>query len=103
MKDCKKSYTIAGQSNIGVKKSQKHDANLRKNSSLYFQIGLILCLLVSYAIFEMQFETKNTTFAEVVYDPDDTFTFNSTVVIAPEIVQVVPIKKPMKIKTKTDL
>ena len=96
MKDCKKSYTIAGQSNIDVKKSHKHDANLRKNSSLYFQIGLILCLLGSYAIFEMQFETKNTTFAEVVYDPDDTFTFNSTVVIAPEIVQVVPIKNPMK-------
>jgi protein TonB len=96
MKDFRKSCNIADQSTINVKKSQKHDANLRKNSSLYFQIGLILCLLGSYAIFEMRFETKKPTFAEVVYDPDDTFTFNSTVVIAPEIVQVVAIKKAMK-------
>jgi protein TonB len=93
MKDFKKSYDIAVQSNIDVRKSQKHDANLRKNSSLYFQIGLILCLLGTYAIFEMRFETKNTTFTKVRYDLDDTFTFNSTVVIAAETPQVVPIKK----------
>jgi len=63
MKDFKKSHNIAGQSNINVQKSQKHDANLQKNSSLYFQIGLILCLLGTYAMFEMQFETKNLKLA----------------------------------------
>lgn len=59
MKNSKKDFGIAGQSNVEVKKSQKHDANLQKNSILYFQIGLILCLLGTYALFEMQFqETK---------------------------------------------
>ena len=56
MKNSKKDINIAGQSTIEVNKSRKHDANLQKNSSLYFQIGLILCLLGTYALFEMQFQ-----------------------------------------------
>ena len=60
MKDFKKMHVIAGQSNGKVQKSQKHDANLQKNSSLYFQIGLILCLLGTYGMFEMKFETRNS-------------------------------------------
>ncbi len=36
--------------------SKKHDVNLKSNSSLYFQIGLILCLLATYGLFEMRFE-----------------------------------------------
>ncbi|WP_298761472.1 energy transducer TonB [uncultured Psychroserpens sp.] len=66
MKDFDKSHNIAGQSNTTVQKSHKHDANLQKNSSLYFQIGLILCLLGTYAMFEMQFEEK--VFAQVTLD-----------------------------------
>lgn len=58
MKNSKKDFGNAGQSATEVKKSQKHDANLQKNSSLYFQIGLILCLLGTYALFEMQFQEK---------------------------------------------
>lgn len=48
----------AGQSNAEVRKSQKHDVNLQKNTMLYFQIGLILCLLGTFALFEMRFESK---------------------------------------------
>ena len=40
-----------------VKKPEKHDSNLQKNSTLYFQIGLIMCLLMTYGLFEMKFET----------------------------------------------
>ncbi|WP_179009060.1 energy transducer TonB [Winogradskyella forsetii] len=58
MKNSKKDFGNAGQSITEVKKSQKHDANLQKNSTLYFQIGLILCLLGTYALFEMQFQEK---------------------------------------------
>ncbi|NRD18978.1 energy transducer TonB [Winogradskyella eckloniae] len=59
MKNSNEDFSIAGQSATKAKKSQKHDANLQKNSTLYFQIGLILCLLGTYALFEMQFqETK---------------------------------------------
>ena len=42
MKNLKKDLNNAGQSTTEGKKSQKHDANLQKNSTLYFQIGLIL-------------------------------------------------------------
>ena len=58
MKNSKKDFGIAGQSTTEAKKSQKHDANLQKNSTLYFQIGLILCLLMTYGLFEMQFQEK---------------------------------------------
>ncbi|MGJ8591106.1 MAG: energy transducer TonB [Aquaticitalea sp.] len=51
--------------------SKKHDVNLKNNSSLYFQIGLILCLLASYGLFQMEFEKSTPYFA---YGPsiDDT-------------------------------
>ena len=96
MKDFKKSHDIAGQSNTKVQKSHKHDANLQKNSSLYFQIGLILCLLGTYAMFEMQFETKKTTVGEVVYDPDDTFFFNPIIIVEPDAPKAEVFKKPKK-------
>ena len=35
---------------------KKKETNLPRNSSLYFQIGLILCLLASYGLFEMKFK-----------------------------------------------
>jgi len=58
MKNSKKVFGNAGQSTTEVKKPHKHDANLQKNSTLYFQIGLILCLLGTYSLFEMQFQEK---------------------------------------------
>lgn len=58
MKNSKKNLKSAGQSTVEAKKSQKHDANLQKNSTLYFQIGLILCLLGTYSLFEMEFQDK---------------------------------------------
>lgn len=58
MKNSKKNFNSVGQNTTEVKKSQKHDANLQKNSTLYFQIGLILCLLGTYLLFEMQFQDK---------------------------------------------
>jgi len=36
---------------------QKKDTNIKCNSTLYFQIGLILCLLASFALLEAQFKT----------------------------------------------
>ncbi|WP_181363993.1 energy transducer TonB [Algibacter marinivivus] len=40
-----------------MKKSQKHETNLQKNSTLYFQIGLIVCLLAAFGLLEMKFES----------------------------------------------
>lgn len=80
MKDSKKSHDIAGQSNV-VQKSHKHDVNLQKNSSLYFQVGLILCLLATYAIFEMKFENDSDYVAELVnLEEDHTYQMENFVV-----------------------
>ncbi|MCF8274138.1 MAG: energy transducer TonB [Flavobacteriaceae bacterium] len=57
MKIPKKKHELIRQNEQSVKKSQKHDANLQKNSTMYFQVGLILVLLVIYGLFEMRFET----------------------------------------------
>ena len=68
MKNSKKVFNSVGQNTTEVKKSQKHDANLQKNSTLYFQIGLILCLLGTYTLFEMQFQDKLITPDAVTID-----------------------------------
>jgi len=51
----KKSHDIVRQNDKIMKTSQKHDANVQKNSTLYFQVGLILVLLAVHGLFEMNF------------------------------------------------
>ncbi|MEZ4798104.1 MAG: energy transducer TonB [Flavobacteriaceae bacterium] len=58
----KKNHSLVGQNEQSVKKPQKHDANLQKNSTLYFQVGLILTLLATYGLFEMQFMKTEIVF-----------------------------------------
>lgn len=57
MSNQKKTHELIRQNEQIVKKSQKHDANLQKNSMLYFQIGLIVCLLSVFGLLEMTIET----------------------------------------------
>lgn len=57
MSNPKKTHELIRQNEQIVEKSQKHDANLQKNSTIYFQIGLIVCLLAVYRLFEMNFQT----------------------------------------------
>lgn len=59
MKNLKKEHNLIRQNEKNVQHSQKHDANLQKNSTLYFQVGLILCLLAVYSALEMRFESTN--------------------------------------------
>ncbi|WP_299333767.1 energy transducer TonB [uncultured Psychroserpens sp.] len=94
MKDLKKSHNIAGQSNTSVRKSHKHDANLQKNSTLYFQIGLILCLLGSYGILEMKFETTTYEKEIVFLDPNEDVYHMPDFIIEPET----PVQKKQKQK-----
>lgn len=72
MKNQKTSRELSQQNKQPVKKLQKHDANLQKNSTLYFQIGLILCLLAAFGLLEMKFEKTIPNFSEGVYKIDDT-------------------------------
>ena len=57
MKKPNHGYNIIRQNDKNVTTSQKHDLNLQKNTTLYFQIGLILCLLAVFGLLEMRFET----------------------------------------------
>lgn len=59
MKNLNKEHGLIRQNEKSVQQSQKHDANLQKNSTLYFQVGLILCLLAVYGALEMRFESTN--------------------------------------------
>ncbi|WNH14334.1 energy transducer TonB [Thalassobellus suaedae] len=73
MNNQKKTHELIRQNEQIVKKSQKHDANLQKNSTLYFQVGLIVCLLAAYGLLEMKFETTiPQDFALVLNPPDFT-------------------------------
>lgn len=71
MKNLKNSSDSVFQGHRPNVKPHKHDANLRKNSSLYFQVGLILCLLFTYGLFEMKFEAKNYNVAKLNYKDND--------------------------------
>ncbi|WP_290697152.1 energy transducer TonB [Lacinutrix sp.] len=72
MNNSKKSHDFVRQNEKNVQKSQKHDANLQKNSTLYFQIGLILCLLASYGALEMSFSTSKEYVYATTENDDDT-------------------------------
>ena len=83
MRNQKNSHELIRQNEQIVKKSQKHEANLQKNSTLYFQIGLIVCLLVAFGLLEMKFEmTIPTDYATRI--PDDDITYIDIPIIKPE-------------------
>ena len=57
----KENHQLNHQDEKGAKKSQKHEVNLQKNSTLYFQIGLIICLLATYYFMDMKFLSSDKT------------------------------------------
>ncbi|WP_299682434.1 energy transducer TonB [uncultured Dokdonia sp.] len=56
MKNSQESKDV--RQNIPYTKSRKHEANLRRNPTLHFQVGLILSLLVAILFIEMRMPTK---------------------------------------------
>lgn len=73
MSNPKKTHEPIRQNGVIVKKPQKHDANLQKSTTIYFQVGLIVCLLTVYGLLEMKVET--TIPKEIVMKiPDDNIT-----------------------------
>lgn len=94
MKTPKKSHDTIRQNEQVVKKSQKHDTNLQKNTTLYFQVGLIVCLLAAYGLFEMKFETKVEPIADVYIPKDeDLYVFDEQFTTYEEEVKQEEIKK----------
>lgn len=102
MKHSKESCNIVRQNEKIVQKSQKHDANLQKNSTLYFQVGLILCLLASYAGLEMRFEKKidNYDSAFVMADEDVEITMDKFKIYEEPKIEVKPKEKKQPVVIK---
>lgn len=63
----KKNHDAVDQNKAIVERSQKRDANVQKNSTLYFQVGLILVLLAVFGLLEMKFES---TPVDVVFNSE---------------------------------
>ena len=99
MRNLKNSYDLNDQKEENVLKSQKHDANLQKNATIYFQVGLIICLLFSYGLLEMKFETKALELGEAfTVDPDDDLINVNFVIEEPVIVKkAVERSKPARL------
>ncbi|WP_100614131.1 energy transducer TonB [Confluentibacter citreus] len=84
MKTPKKTLDLIRQNGKVEKKSQKHDANLQKNSVLFFQVGLIVCLLAAYGLLEMKFDYNEPKVVDLV-PPDNPEEFVIDISFVPEI------------------
>ncbi|MFD0963633.1 energy transducer TonB [Pseudofulvibacter geojedonensis] len=80
-------------------REKKHQANLRKNGGLHFQIGLIVTLFVVFGVFQLKFEKKEIVFHPTKIDEEVMeIAFNDNYVIEEEKViekrEVVKQKQP---------
>lgn len=74
MKNLKVSCKCVQSKKSLEKKLQKHDTNLQKNSVLYFQMGLIVCLLAAIGLLEMKFESQSfNILSSTIPSRDDRF------------------------------
>ncbi|MBJ7882216.1 energy transducer TonB [Gelidibacter salicanalis] len=94
MTNFKKPDNVADEGRGRHVKSQKHDANLQKNATLYFQVGLILALLATYALFEMKFEGKNYQLSQI--EIEEPFAE-----VTPELFQIAETIQPKSIDNQS--
>lgn len=100
MKNQKIAHKPIRQNGEVEKKPHKHDTNLQKNSTLYFQVGLIVCLLAAYGLLEMKFETANVEIAAL--PPIDTIYSADPPNFTPEIIEESkPIEKAVTAPSET--
>lgn len=82
----KKNRELIRQNETNTTKSQKHEVNLQKNSSFYFQVGLIICLLITYSLFEISFKTNEIAIADFPeLEEDDIYVYNVPIKIFEDI------------------
>lgn len=85
----KKNRELIRQNETNTTKSQKHEVNLQKNSSFYFQVGLIICLLITYSLFEISFKTNEIAIADFPdLQEDDIYVYNVPIKIFEDIKQI---------------
>jgi protein TonB len=94
MKNLKKNDEFLQQKDRNYTKSQKHDVNLKLNSTLFFQVGIILSLLFTFALFEMSFKTDEVVIVEYNdLQEEDLYVYNLPIKIFEE---TKPIEKKKK-------
>jgi protein TonB len=77
MKNLLKNKVLIHQKERNSEKSQKHDVNLKSNSTIFFQVGIIICLLVTFALFEMSFKTNEVIIPDSTgLQDDDLYVYN---------------------------
>lgn len=82
------------QNEKDVSKPQKHDANLQKNSTLFFQVGLIVALLGAYGLLQLNFKYTEA----LVSDRGETVTEDSYVMDLAFKIYKEPEAKPVEKK-----
>jgi len=87
MENSKEGTTV--RQNSVYKSSRKHEANLRRNPTLHFQIGLILALLASIYFIEMRTPEKKLAVVEEREKVDQIFTIDQ-----------VRVEKPKEVATR---
>jgi protein TonB len=93
MENSKESTAV--RQNSVYKSSRKHEANLRRNPTLHFQIGLILALLASIFFIEMRTPEKKLAIAVERENVDQIFTLDQVKVEQPkkEVIRKVQLPK----------
>ena len=70
---------------------KKHQVNLKNNSGIHFQIGLIAVLFMVFGLFQLQFDKKEFTKTYAITDvPDTTIAPINYIIEQPK---VIPVKK----------
>lgn len=107
MKSSKKGFNAHGNEHKTHKPS-KHDANLRKNGTLHFQIGLLISCTLIFLAFQINFKTTEYDVAKNNKIDDEIFEIESPVFkryVKPEVkTEVVkePVKKSSEFKIVDD-
>jgi len=81
---------------------KKHQVNLKNNSSLHFQIGLITALLIIFGVFQLQFEKQTYTKPIALTDVPDIVKEPINYIIEKPKVDVVKKKLPKRKKQNTN-
>jgi len=82
-------------------REKKHQANLRKNNGLYFQIGLIATLFIVFGVFQLRFVTSTPVIDSLPVDIGEVLNLAPVDYIIEENIQKKVEKQPVKTQPTT--
>jgi len=88
----------------GSAPKSKKDANIKFNSTLFFQVGLIVSIITVALIINATYgEAKKTIASPLPYDNDEPFLLNDFIIIKPVVPEVIVEEKIVTRKMITDV